>query len=148
MNKCLMLQALLFAAVTSLQAQSYSIDRSEIAGGGGTSSNGQYTVSGTVGQHDPGEVMNGGAYSLAGGFWAIFALQTPGAPVLTVTFVGPDSVVISWSSSATGFVLQQNSDLNTTNWSDFGGTPDDNGTSKSVTISLPVGSSFFRLIKD
>jgi hypothetical protein len=148
MKKCLMLQALFFAAAISLQAQSYSIDRFGIAGGGGTSSNGQYTVSGTVGQHDPGELMNGGTYSLTGGFWAIFALQTSGAPALTVTFVGSDTVVISWSSLVTGFVLQQNSDLNTTNWSDFVGTVDDDGTNKSVTISLPAGSSFFRLIKD
>ena len=50
--------------------QSYSIDWYKIAGGGGTSTNGQYAVTGTIGQPDAGGAMAGGNYSLTGGFWA------------------------------------------------------------------------------
>ena len=41
-----------------------------------------YSVSGTIGQHDAGGPMTGGNYSLTGGFWALYAVQTPGAPCL------------------------------------------------------------------
>ncbi len=64
-------------------AQSFSIDWFKIAGGGGTSTGGVYTVSGTIGQPDAG-AMSGGNYTLVGGFWGVVAaLQTPGAPSLS-----------------------------------------------------------------
>lgn len=63
-----------------LLAQSYSIDGFTIDGGGGTSTGGVYSVSGTIGQPDAGAPMTGGQYSLTGGFWPLYAVQTPGAP--------------------------------------------------------------------
>ena len=118
MKKCLMLNVLLFAAAFSLHAQNYSVDWFKVAAGGGTSSGGQYSVTGTAGQPEAGVAMSGGYYySVLGGFWSLIAvLQSPGAPTLTITFIGPDSVVISWPSAATGFVLQQSPDLTVTNW--------------------------------
>ena len=56
-------------------AQSYNIDWYKIAGGGGTSTGGVYTVTGTIGQPDASGAMTGGNYSLTGGFWAIYAVQ-------------------------------------------------------------------------
>src|SRR5262249_33796647 len=47
----------------SASAQTYSIDWFKIAGGGGTSTNGQYSLSGTIGQHDAGGPLTGGNYS-------------------------------------------------------------------------------------
>lgn len=38
-------------------------------GAGATMSGGNYTLSGTVGQHDAGPAMGGGAFDLYGGFW-------------------------------------------------------------------------------
>ena len=58
----------------------FSIDRFVIAGGGGTSTGGDFTLNATIGQPDAG-TMSGGNYSLAGGFWG--AIQTP-PPVPTV----------------------------------------------------------------
>ena len=46
----------------------FTIDSFTIAGGGGTSIGGGYSVSGTIGQPDAG-TMSGGTYSLDGGFW-------------------------------------------------------------------------------
>ena len=67
-------------------AQSYSIDWYKVAGGGGTSTGGTYSVSGTIGQHDAGGPMTGGNYSLTGGFWALISVvQTPGAPTLYIS---------------------------------------------------------------
>jgi len=124
----------------------YTIDWYKVAGGAGKSANGQYSVSGTIGQHDAGTAMTGGNYSLTGGFWSLIAVvQTPGAPLLTITHSG-NSVVVSWPSPSTGFALQQNSNLaNATAWSSFDGTVNDNGATKSITNSPPVGNLFFRL---
>ena len=51
------------------RGQSYSIDWNKVAGGGGVSTGGVYTVTGTIGQPDAG-AMTGGSYSLTGGFWS------------------------------------------------------------------------------
>jgi hypothetical protein len=125
-------------------AQQYSIDWYKIAGGGGTSTGGAYSASGTIGQPDASGAMSGGNYSITGGFWALISVvQTPGAPLLTITHSG-NSVTVSWPSPSTGWTLQQNSDLTTTSWS-TSSSISDNGTIKSITITSPTGNLFFRL---
>jgi hypothetical protein len=137
---------LLGGGLCMTQAQSYSVDWFKVAGGGGTSTGGTYQISGTVGQHDAGESLTGGDYVLTGGYWSIYALQTPGAPMLSVTFVVPSTVVVSWSLSATNFVLLQNTNLATTNWILSSYPINTNGDLESITItSPPPGYLFFRL---
>jgi len=128
-------------------AQSYSIDWFTIDGGGGTSTGGVYQVSGTVGQPDAGPTMNGGNYSIAGGFWGIIAaVQTPGAPLLAIRRTSTNSVAVSWPSPSTGFTLQQNTNgIATVNWSNVVTTPSDNGTTKTVIVNPPSGNRFYRL---
>ncbi len=125
----------------ALHAQQYSIGWYKISGGGGTSSNGQYSVSGTIGQHDAGVAMAGGNYSLTGGFWSLLAVvQTPGAPLLTITFSGGQAVV-SWPLPSSGWTLQTNSQVGTTPWGNYTGPVVNN----SVTNAPPKGNLFFRL---
>jgi hypothetical protein len=128
--------------VCKADAQQYSIDWYKISGGGGTSSNGQYVVSGTIGQHDAGGAMNGGNYSVSGGFWSLFAVQTPGAPLLTINYSG-NQAIVSWPLSATGWTLQTNNNLATGAWGNYAGAVVNN----SETNSPPTGNLFFRLIK-
>jgi hypothetical protein len=128
--------------------QQFSINWFKVAGGDGTSAGGTYQVSGTIGQHDAGGPMTGGNYSLTGGFWSVITVvQTPGAPRLTISFNSPlPTVTVSWPSSATNYVLQQNSNLmNTANWINTGLLITTNGATESVTISQPAGNLFFRL---
>ena len=126
-------------------AQTYSIDWYNIAGGGGTSIGGTYAVSGTIGQHDAGGPMTGGSYSLAGGFWALISVvQTPGLPNLTITFVGPNSVKVSWPNTGT-YTLQQNSNLAGGSWTTSGYTVTTSNGTNSITITPPAGNLFFRL---
>jgi hypothetical protein len=128
-----------------LLAQQYSIDWYKISGGGGTSTGGVYSVSGTIGQPDASDAMNGGNYSLTGGFWSLISVvQTIGSPTLIVTHSG-NSVIISWTSSSSGFTLQQNLDLKTSNWTTSGFSISDDGTNKSITITGQNGNLFFRL---
>ena len=129
-----------------LVAQTYALDWFTIDGGGGTSSGGNYTLTGTIGQPDAG-AMIGGSYSLVGGFWGVaVAIQEVGAPLVTITRTG-NTVVISWSSSSTGFGVQETASLGSPTWASLGQTINDNGTTKSVTIPAPVGNKFYRLFK-
>ena len=127
-----------------LRAQSYSIDWFTIAAGGGTSTNGQFAVSGTIGQHDAGGPMTGGNYSLTGGFWALYSVvQTPGAPTLYIMHSG-NTVTVYWQA-ASGWSLQQNSNLaTTTGWSASSGVTTSNGTNY-WSIAQPTGNLFFQL---
>ncbi len=144
MKKVLLLFALLLPGISF--AQSYSIDWHKISGGSGTSANGPYIVSGTIGQPDAtAQTLTGGNYSLTGGFWNLISIvPTSGAPNLAIKYSG-NSVKISWPSSSMGFVLQQNPDLAGGNWATSGYTISDDGTNKSITIALPAGQLFFRL---
>jgi hypothetical protein len=122
-------------------AQQYSINWHKIAGGGGTSTGGVYSVSGTIGQHDAGGPMSGGNYSVTGGFWSLIqVVQTPGAPTLIITHVG-NQAIVSWDPSATGWTLQTNNNLSTGIWGNYLGTVVNNST----TNSPPTGNVFFRL---
>ena len=127
----------------SAGAQSYSIDWYKIAGGGGTSTGGTYSVSGTIGQHDAGGPMTGGNYSLTGGFWALISVvQTPGAPTLYISHSG-NSVTVYWQD-VSGWNLQQNANLATASWTASGGVTTSNGTNY-LSLTSPPGNLFFRL---
>jgi hypothetical protein len=131
----------------AIQARAgYSISWFKIAAGGGTSTNQLYSLSGTLGQHDAGGPMAGGGFTLNGGFWALYAVQTPGAPLLTITRSGAN-VIPSWPISATGYVLQQCTDIASGVWTDVNLTPVDNGSTRSVTLPVLPGNRFFRLRK-
>jgi hypothetical protein len=139
----------LFAATSLVvRAQTYSIDWSTIDGGGGTSTGGVYSVSGTIGQPDAG-TMSGGNYSLTGGFWSLLSVvQTPGAPILSITITTTNTAIVSWPSPSTGFSLQQNTNgVGTLNWSNSAGTVQDNGTIKYILVNPPNGNRFYRLFK-
>ena len=128
-------------------AQSYSIDWHTIDGGGGTSTGGVYSVSGTIGQPDAG-TMSGGSYSVEGGFWEIVtAIQTPGAPLLTIRLTQTNTAVIFWPSPSTGLELQQNGNLNTSNWTTPSEPVSDNGTNRFIIVNPPSGNRFYRLVK-
>jgi hypothetical protein len=68
-------------------------------------------------------------------------------PRLAVKLSG-NNVVVSWASSWTGWagwILQQNTNLATTGWTNFSGTIGDDGTTKTATNSPVTGNKFFRL---
>jgi hypothetical protein len=68
-------------------------------------------------------------------------------PILSMLFSGSD-IVISWSSSATNFVVQTNSNLSSTNWGTAGyAISTSDGTNYSVTIPPPSGTLFYRLFR-
>jgi hypothetical protein len=144
--KKLILSLSLFIPVAGF-AQTYSIDWYKVAGGGGSSAGGVYSVSGTVGQQDASGAMTGGAYSLTGGFWSLIALvQTAGLPNLTISQAG-NTVTVSWPNTG-NYSLQQNSNLAVpAGWATSGFTVTTNAVpgTNSIAITPPAGNLFFRL---
>jgi hypothetical protein len=129
---------------SSALAQSYSIDWYAISGGGGTSTGGNYSLSGTIGQPAT-SAMSGGDYSLTGGFWSIISLvQTPGAPLLSVTVSGKNAI-ISWPQTAGGFLLQNSASLTSGTWTPAPVSLSTNAGIISVTVPAASGRNFYRL---
>jgi probable HAF family extracellular repeat protein len=92
--------------VTSLV---YTVDWFKVAGGGGTSTGDVYTVTGTFGQQDAGGPMQGGGYSVEGGFWSLLAEQsssvTGTVPAITTepqSLFVTNGATISFNVSASG----------------------------------------------
>ena len=96
--------------LAAASAQDYAIGWHTVDGGGGASTNGQYSVTGTIGQFDAG-ILSGGRFILEGGFWGgAVAVQTPGAPRLTIMQTEV-LVVVSWLAPADGWQLERTNTL-------------------------------------
>lgn len=106
------------------------------------------TGGGTIGQPDAGR-MSGGNYSVDGGFWGIIAaVQTPGAPTLTIARTTTNTVAVSWPSPSAAWTLQQNTNsVSSVNWSNAPGTIQDDGSTKTLIVNPPTGNRFYRLFK-
>jgi hypothetical protein len=93
--------------------------------------------------------MSDGNYSLEGGFWSpIAAVQTPGAPWLSIFHTTTNTVGVSWPSPSTGWTLQQNTNsISSVNWSNVTSGIQDNGKTKTLIVSPPAGNRFYRLFK-
>ena len=133
---------LLLTGLSSAPAQ-YAIDWSKIAGGGGTSTGGVYSVSGTIGQPDAGGPMTNGQYSVTGGFWVLpQAVQTEGAPTLTIAKGAPGFANISWTPASTNWVLQERVNLTSGIWIN---SP--SGATNPIVVPANLPTKFYRLVK-
>ena len=125
----------------------YAIDWHTIDGGGGASTGGVYVVSGTIGQPEAGPMLSGGSYTLQGGFWAVYAIQVPGAPRLSVTcFNG--AVLVSWPNTDPAWELECTSHLapaGPNTWTLIPPPYPTNATHCVVTEPAPIGDKFYRL---
>ena len=126
-------------------AQQYSIDWYKVGSGGGTSTGGAYSLGGTIGQHDAGGPMAGNKYSLTGGFWAPYAVQTPGAPLLRIFLTDTNTAIVAWPTSSAPFSLEQNPVLGSTNWFRVTNAPIVVGSENQVIVARAVGARFYRL---
>jgi hypothetical protein len=138
---------LLFSTVIhqpSISAQTYSLPWHTMDGGGGTSTGGVYRVTGTIGQPDAGGPLTNGQYAVTGGFWALpQAVQTPGAPTLSIALFGPGQAQISWvPDTGTNWVLQETLSLSPTNWVNSA-----SGSSNPVTVPATPPTKFYRLFQ-
>ncbi len=68
-------------------------------------------------------------------------------PLLTIARLSPNTARVSWPSTSTGFLLQENPNLNPTNWSLSSATVNDDGTFKFVIVNAGGVNRFYRLMK-
>jgi len=136
--------ALAFVLMTFVaSAQSYSITSFTIGGGGGSSTNAQFSIVGTLGQHDAITQMTNSQFSASGGIWVLpQAVQTPDAPTLTIVPAAPGQATISWTPNTPGFVLQESCSLSCANW-----TNSPSGAANPITVPAPPPQKFYRLFK-
>ena len=76
---------------------------------------------------------------------AVFALNLPASPPLSIQHTPTNAVVISWPAPSTGFNLQQNTNVSSTNWVNVTNTPIITDGLKQVIVSPPAGTRFYRL---
>jgi hypothetical protein len=89
--------------------------------------------------------MTNGNYSLTGGFWALYAVQTPGAPMLFITKSG-NNAILSWSANATGFLLENNSSVTAPGgWMTVSPAPSPVNGTNYVTNAIVPGNNYYRL---
>ena len=113
MKKLFAISTILAAAVSSTYAQApsggpYSIEKSVIGGGGGTSTGGNYGITGTAGQSAAGNGQLAQGYGHQPGFWSRDQLPTAAnvsvsGRVSTANGAGIRNVLIRLTSSS-GFV--------------------------------------------
>ncbi len=118
-------------------------------GGGGSSTNSFGRLSGTIGQPDAGQ-MTAGNFTLVGGFWAaVAAIQTPGAPWLTVSRTTTNTVLVSWPLPDTGWKLQATTNLAATPcvWREIEPPYHTNATDLYCVEPCSPGQTYYRLHK-
>lgn len=90
-----MLSIIVFTvAISTASDTQYQLNWSTIDGGGGTSSGGQYVLTGTIGQPDA-AYSAGGNYELLSGFW-------PGGPLCIVEFEDFAKFTQQWRYKGSG----------------------------------------------
>jgi hypothetical protein len=135
-------------------AQSYSLDWWTVDGGGGPSTVGAYSVGGSIGRPDAGTMSgtnaSGQTFALVGGFGSVIAaVQTPGAPCLTLFRTATNTVVVSWPAPAEGWVLESTNALPgiSAPWPQIPPPYQTNGANRQFTESSPTGNEFYHLRK-
>jgi hypothetical protein len=68
-------------------------------------------------------------------------------PNVTITRTITNTVLVSWSSLATNWIVQQNTNLASTNWITSLQPVADNSANKSIIINSPAGNLFLRLMQ-
>jgi len=132
-------------------AESLSIDWYIVDGGGSTSA-GEFTLSGTVGQPDAGALIASGYdFAIFGGYWGQLGDVIPvpaERPVLSISFANANSLLLSWPASQTGYLVQKRR-ADAQSWNDLASIPVVVGNEYQVTLSFTPADAptYFRVRK-
>jgi len=76
---------------------------------------------------------------------AVFDLNAPPLPLLSIQLTSSRAVVISWPAPSDGFVLQQNASLDPASWMTVTNATTVANGQNQVIVSSTVGTQFYRL---
>jgi len=143
------LLAFALGALAATASAQYALDWYEVSGGGGSSSGGQYSLTGTIGQHDAG-VMAGGNYSLSGGFLSIPAAAPTAPAILSATLsagLPNGTITLAWSATpGQTYQVQYKTSLSQPDWTNLATVT---ATNSTATVSDALDSSaqrFYRTV--
>ncbi len=68
-------------------------------------------------------------------------------PSLTLTRTTTNNLLVSWPSNSTGFVLQENTNLNSGIWSAVSESVNDDGGKRSIVVEPSAAARFYRLFR-
>jgi hypothetical protein len=86
-----------------------------------------------------------GNSSFTGGFWGVYAVQTPSAPLLSIKLTTTNTAMVYWPSPSTGYNLQVSTNRASSNWTTPAETVTDNGTIKFIIVNMATVNRFYRL---
>ena len=138
--KSLPLVLLLTSLMGSVGAEDYQLAWFTVAGGAGTSSNGPFSISDTIGQSSVGAAMAGGPYSVTGGFWA--AASVPAVPELTMTASTPNTATLQWIPKSGNDVLQVTESLSPSHWVNA-----QSGSANPAVVPFTSSVRFYRVYR-
>jgi hypothetical protein len=87
----------------------------------------------------------GGSLTNGASVQAVFDLNAPALPLLSIRLTSANAVVISWPAPSDGFALEQNVSLNPATWEPITDTIAVIDGQNQVIVSPPVGTRFYRL---
>ncbi|MCC7376900.1 MAG: hypothetical protein IT581_19735 [Verrucomicrobiales bacterium] len=126
----------------SLGGGAYTLD-GNLAGGGGLSKGGNYTLVGAVTQPGTGGSA-GGNYELTAGLFGPIVVRLPGTPGINMRFTDDKLAELSWEQDATGFVLEFSATVGPdANWQPVSPQP----TGQSFITPCQQPARFFRFRK-
>ncbi len=135
----ILLTLFLLLPSSSLTAAPYALDWCTTDAGGGTSSGGDYALSGTIGQTDT-AVISGDRYRVEGGFWPGLIFSSPAELPTLVLQLRDNHFWISWSPATPGFILEQTGDLSAPKWITA-------PTGNPAIVPFSANAQFYRLRK-
>jgi len=98
--------------------------------------------------------LNSGGISVSGSYaflaegndgLRIYSLGTPSPPPLRINTAGANALILSWPTPTPSFALQQNPELQTTNWVALTNTPSTVGSQNQIAVPSPAAMMFYRL---
>jgi hypothetical protein len=134
----------LLSSASPAFGQSYAIDWFKIGGSSGRSTNNFTVLEGTIGPASSAHTSTNPNYTVSGGFLSIFLIQTPDAPILSISQIN-GVIAITWSSAEDAWQLQSSTDLQNQTWAPASEIVAQNGTSRTANIVTTGGARFYRL---
>jgi len=132
-------------------AFAYDLSWNTVDGGGKRSTGGNYTLEGTIGQHDAGTV-NGGSYQLQGGFWKTHSsTPIPSVELSVSASTGTEAATTAITVTATASSAVTGDQTVNVAASGTGITSSDytlNGTTLTILDGQTTGTATFTIVDD
>jgi hypothetical protein len=140
-----------FAAGFTVTTTPSFVPGGSVSGGGGYATSGVVTLLATPAPNyqftgwTEGVIVVSASNSFSFNATSNRALIAKFVPIVGITNATPGSIVFAWPDSATGWVLQESTDLGAASWTASTLPVTTSGGQNQVSIPNPTGSRFFRL---